>query len=87
MLGNQAPEIVRCRDNPGALPRPGELAPAKLGMQAHIAPTIQPMSLKKKKRSVGLKSPQMIMSRVTIEPMKPISVHMQPLGSPVVPDV
>ena len=69
---------------PSAIKR---LAPAKLGMQAHIAPTIQPISLKKKKRSDGLKSPQMMMSRVTIEPMKPIWVQTHPLGSPVVPEV
>ena len=69
---------------PSAISR---LPPAKLGMQAHIAPTIQPMSLKKKKRSDDLKSPQMIMSRVTIEPMKPIWVQTHPFGSPVVPEV
>ena len=58
-----------------------------LGMQAHIAPTIQPMSLKKNQRSLDLKSPQMMRSRVTIEPMKEMCVHTHPFGSPVVPDV
>ena len=30
---------------------------------------------------------KMMMSRVTIEPMKPIWVQTQPFGSPVVPEV
>ena len=52
-----------------------------------MAPTIQPMSLKKKNRSDDLKSPQMMMSRVTIDPMKLIWVQTHPFGSPVVPEV
>ncbi len=52
-----------------------------------MPPTIQPMSLMKKKRSLDLKSAQMCMSRITIEPRKLTCVQIAPLGLPVVPEV
>ncbi len=86
MIRDQPPEAPSVRTIRRALghqqARAGETGNTRAHRADHPAHVTE-----EEKRSDDLKSAQMIMSRVTIEPMKLICVQTQPFGSPVVPEV